>query len=515
MFYRADKSSCIRTGRVCQGYSTPKPPTPVRIAQPRRTLAPALTVHSATELHALEVFFIKTAPQLAGYFEHDFFRGCVLQLSLAEPTIRDAISALGMLHERTTRKRLLESSQNSLHLPMKLYNRAIRAIIDKVSGVSHDIQLVAMVNILFICFEYFQGNLHAAASHITGGINLLNNWRVMHQQEARRPWGQQYTSVEANFMERQVAPLLSLFNINAFQWGVDISNLFLLNPLDEQGRLILSTRFELLSEARVALMDLITITTWHFQQLDLVSEQDGPSEAEASRIHNLIVESFAQWGGKFDDLIERKERNWNESERRAADSIFIMRHGLDCEIASYYELEAEDFDWDINRRTFDSTVGYRLDNIASDTERFSDELSRSLSLDFGMIFPLHGVAWRSKWPHLHRRGFDLRSRLPQLASMPNSSTYNSISRRMVELEDAHLDWTPEQASAEGLPPPSRLRIHDFSVAVDEQQQGRLPVFAVTFWSKPDGPKGPWYFLTEHIHLGPGVHRKEATTLITA
>ena len=150
-----------------------------------------------------------------------------MQLSLAEPTIRDAISALGMLHERTTRKRLLEPSQNSLHLPMKLYNRAIRAIIDKVSGVSHDIQLVAMVNILFICFEYFQGNLHAAASHITGGINLLNNWRVMHQQEARRPWGQQYTSVEANFMERQVAPLLSLFNINAFQWGVDISNLFL------------------------------------------------------------------------------------------------------------------------------------------------------------------------------------------------------------------------------------------------------------------------------------------------
>lgn len=386
---------------------------------------------------------------------------------------------------------------------MKLYNRAIRAIIDKVSGASHNTQLVAMVNILFICFEYFQGNLHAAASHITGGINLLNSWREMHQKESRRPWGQQYASVEANFMEKQVAPLLSLFNINTFQWGIDAGHLFLLNPVDDQGSLIQPKRFELLSEARVALMDLITITTWHFQQFDVLLEQGGSSDSETSKIQNIITQSFSEWGAKFDDLVQRQEQSWNETERRAADSIFIMRHGLYCEIASYSEYEPEDFDWDINRRAFDSTVGNRLNNIAADTERFSDELSRSLSLDFGMIFPLHGVAWRSKWPHLHRKGLDLRSRLPQLPSMPNSSAYNSISRRMVELENAYLDRTPEQAEAEGLPPPSRLRVHDFSVAVDEQEQGRLPVYAVTFWSKPDGPSGPWYFLTEHIHLGPG------------
>lgn len=124
-----------------------------------------------------------------------------------------------------------------------------------------------MVNVLFTCLAIFQGNAKAAASHITAGIKLL---------QARReknggltvPWGRKYTSFEAQFMETEVAPLLSLFNTNAVECAGGHRSKFLLNPVDEHGALLLTTRLETLNEARVGLIDMITDATCACSSLD-------------------------------------------------------------------------------------------------------------------------------------------------------------------------------------------------------------------------------------------------------
>ncbi|KAJ5979691.1 hypothetical protein N7481_006989 [Penicillium waksmanii] len=428
----------------------------------------------------------------------------VLHLSLAEPTIRQAIAALGSLHEQATAAKLQPLRQNALTpgLPNKLYNKAIRYLIEKLTTDPHDIQLVAIVNVLFICFEYFQGNLEAAASHIRSGINLLNSWRQTSRKQLGRPWGKQYDSHEANFMETEIGPLLSLFNINSFQWDVDMGTTLLLNPVDAEGNVILPESFESIEEARVALLDLIASASLQFQQYDSPFNQQERSDTQLSIIKELVTYDRTQWNSKFDDLVRCKERTWTESEQRAADAVKIMSFGFDCQIGSYQQ-ECFPMDWATNRSAYDLAVMTRLSNLSSDATRSTDDLSKAFSLDFGMAFPLHSVAWRSSWSHIDRHGLDLRSRIAQPELLETTKPYNSISYRMKELERLYLDSTPQAALEEGHPPPRQIRIHDFSVdGASQTDQGQSPLFSVTFWSKLDGPQGPWYCLTEDMQLGP-------------
>lgn len=95
-----------------------------------RPLAPAPVVESPTEFRALEIFFRKTAPQLAGYFEGSFFLGSVLQASLTELAVRQAIAALAVLHEQMM-ARHLDKRDLDASVPIQLYNRAIRTIVEK------------------------------------------------------------------------------------------------------------------------------------------------------------------------------------------------------------------------------------------------------------------------------------------------------------------------------------------------------------------------------------------------
>lgn len=431
-----------------------------------------------------------------------------MQLSLAEPTIRQAIAALGSLHEHATADKLQSSRPNSLipGLPIKLYNKAIRSLIEKLATDPHNIQLVAIVNILFICFEYFQGNLEAAASHIRSGINLLNSWRQTSRKQFGRPWGQQYDSHEANFMETEIGPLLSLFNINSFQWDVDTRTTLLLNPVDDEGNIILPEKFDSIEEARAALLDLIASASLHFQQYDLLSKQQG-SDAHLSIIQELVAYDREQWNSKFDALVRCKERTWIESEQRAADAVKIMSFGFDCQIGSY-QGESYAMDWNTNRSAYDSAVMTRLSKLSSDAVQSTDDLSDAFSLDFGMAFPLHSVAWRSSSSHTDRQGLDLLTRIAQPELLETTKPYNSISSRMKELEELYLDRTPQIALDQGHPPPEHVRIHDFSVAgASQADPGQSPSFSVTFWSKPDGPEEPWYCLTEDMQLGPAMLTK--------
>lgn len=71
-----------------------------------------------------------------------------------------------------------------------------------------------MANVLFTCFEYFQGNVTAARTHVKSGINLLNSWRKDARAISNKPWGENYDSFESYFMETEIAPLLSVFLVN-------------------------------------------------------------------------------------------------------------------------------------------------------------------------------------------------------------------------------------------------------------------------------------------------------------
>jgi hypothetical protein len=384
----------------------------------------------------LEVFFLCTAPALAGYFEHAFFQGSVLQFSLGEPAILQAIAALGSLHEQAAASDIQDLHRKPLlpELPLKLYNRAIRVMVEKITADHNNLPFIAMVNILFICFEYFQSNLQAAASHIRGGIDILNNWRAKNIINRGKHGRYRYVSSEAEFMETEVAPLLCTFNINAVQWGVGVQASVVPDPpTDPSGSDIsMPHRFETLKAARAALLKLVISATWEFE----------PSKL----------------------------------------GVYSYQAQSHC-------------DWDKYREQYEETAAL-INKLIADTNHFPNDLSRAFSLDFRMMFPLHPVAWRCRWPHLHRVGLDLRARLPSLNSLPAAKKYHTVSARIMEIEEAYQNTSAAKSIS-----PEILNIQDYSVVISQGEQGQPPVFDVTFWNKPDGLDGPWYSFTESIQLG--------------
>jgi hypothetical protein len=112
---------------------------------------------------ALEFFFHKSAPLLAGLFESVFWNGSVLQLSLARPAIRQAIATIGSVHEGQGLKRLQNGSSSSgdsstgPETAMQPYNRAIRLVIARENVDPNTIPAVTMASILFTCLEFPRG----------------------------------------------------------------------------------------------------------------------------------------------------------------------------------------------------------------------------------------------------------------------------------------------------------------------------------------------------------------------
>jgi hypothetical protein len=451
-------------------------------------------VDDPIEPPALEFFFIKTAPQLAGFFGNTFFQHSVLQQSLAEPAIRQAIAAIGILHEQTATGRngtTFGKAPRNVHI--KLYNRSIRAVLDKVAVSPNATPLLAMTNVLFTCLEIFQGNAKVAAGHITSGIKLLQTWRKKNGGPIAS-WGRKYTSFEAQFMETEVAPLLSLFNTNAVECAGGHRSKFLLNPVDKHGALLLATRFETLNEARIGLIDMITDATCVCTGLD-----DGLLHRHLADIDavQFVKQNLDRWQRNVDDLIRRQKCTWNAKEQQIADVIRIIKLATIFGVRAY-EAQSE-CEWDIHRAQYEDLIRF-ADAIFSDLGRFPDELSRTLSLDFGLIFPLHAVAWKCRWPGLRRQGLDLLRRSSRREWLFEALHYHAIFSRIMEIEEASCGLPSGVQPDDDWLPPEHVRICDFLVYGKATPPGGTPVYKVTFFSRPQGSDGPLRSVTEEMRL---------------
>lgn len=461
-----------------------------------RVLAPAPAVENSLEIQSLEFFFRKTSPQLAGFFGGPFFQGSVLQLCLAEPAIRQATSAIGFLHEQIATGKFSLGGEKLQNVHLQLYNRSIRSVIDKAATGLTAFPLVATANILFTCLEIFRGDVPAAKKHIKNGINLLRAWRERNGAP-RRTWGKKYPTFEACFMETEIAPVLSLFNTNVVECGIGGRTDLMLNPVDECGRLLLANQFENLNEARVGLIDIITHATLHCGQVENGLLHRRYSDVEAFVVSNSVQQNLERWVANVDDLIHRKWQSWSTKEKQVADVISII--SLSTRFGTRSCLVENESAWDSYRHEYEELI--RLaESIVSDHKRFPDSLSRTLSLDLGMIFPLHAVAWKCRWPKLRRKGLDLLLRIPRREWLFEAKHYHQIFSRIMNIEEEHLGLEFGSEPDEYWLPPENVRIHDFMVTPQPTSSIGPPGHAVTFWSKPEGLDGPWSRRIEIIHL---------------
>jgi hypothetical protein len=299
-------------------------------------------------------------------------------------------------------------------------------------------------------------------------------------------------------METEIAPLLSLFNVNVLKFGPRDRARLLLNSVDDIGQLVLADQFETLREARVALLDLVSVSITSFEYFDQIVGHGELPMADILIFFDGMRTGLSQWKAKFEDLARRQEHSWNQKEQAAANVIHVMGFSGDIGMTAY-QVNGES-DWDAYRSDYEEFIQL-AESLVSDQNHYPDPLAKVLSLDFGMIFPLHAVAWKCRWPHLRRKGLDLFHKIPKREWSLVSERYHAIFSQIMEIEESHLHLAPGTIPDENVLPPEHVRIHDFQMVPHRTSPGERPLFAVSFFRKPNGLDSDWHCQTEYLHLG--------------
>lgn len=476
-------SRCINTGRHCDGYLTEQSNTVVP-----RTLAPTPYVESPHEPQALEFFFLRSAPQLSGFFGSAFFQGSILRLSLSEPSIRQAMAAIGALQTQSVMEESGTSKMMSApNFHLQLYNRSIRAIMEKIATGPGALPLVAAANVLFICLEMLQGNIAAVEVHTKNGMDLVRTWRERNREPVK-PWGQKYTSPEMNFMESEIVPLISLFNGHQIRNGVGKRANILLNPADDLGGPVLPSHFDTVLEAAAGIIDIYSLNL----------EDNGQENKD--HLHELssrAQRNFEQWMHGLDDLVSRQKHVWTKWEREVGFSLLIVKLGF-WFISMSNRIKSE-CEWDAYRTEYEE-LNQLIESLFSEKSPISGDVSSMFALTLVILPALHAVAWKCRWPILRRRGLDLAARMPRREWIYETRHYHSIFSRIMEIEEAQLNLPPGGLPEENWVPPEHKRIHHFTVAARRTSSVQSMLYDVTFVSKPDGPDGPLKYFTEEMQF---------------
>ncbi|KAJ5414568.1 hypothetical protein N7509_001195 [Penicillium cosmopolitanum] len=476
-----------------------------------RTLVPAARVDSPIEPRALEYFFHRTAPQLAGFFDGAFFQSSVLHASLEEPAIRQTLAAIAIVHEGKTLNPVEGQSLGSTS-PIQLYNKAIRGIVQKTMKEPNAVSLVAMISILFACLEYLRGNAAMSRSHITSGIQIFQSW-MENKKSQNQSSGRDDTSIGSHFMETEIGPILLSLRTIVLDRDTAKNLRLLMNPVNVHGDLTLGDRFDTVQQARVGLVDLITQTNLRFDKLDKYCPLGPQYNEKASLIIKSVEKTFAQWDANFDDLALRRGSSWVKRQRPSINAVRLIKFDLSFGVRNY--LADSECAWDAGRADFEEALSL-IENLITDRDRFCPGNNfRPLSLDFAIIYCLHTLSWKCRWPRLRRWGLDLFRRICGREWLLDAEKYFIIFSRIMEIEEAGTNSSnqlelPDGGPQENILPHEHLRIHHFQVSVSNQaspspEDPEQPTkYSVTFWSKPYGIDGPWHKLTEPLQPGASV-----------
>lgn len=168
------------------------------------------------DLHERRIFHrfqFCTIPAFAGCADFDFWNNLVLRVGRQESIVRNAIVALGTLHEeyqlRGGRYNMMVKQQPSYQYALQLYSKAMTELNARLAkGDQEDTRYALISCILFVCFEILQRNSMAGLTHFESGIRVLLG--IINQQRAASQ-SPATSQSPAPLAESEVETLLRIF----------------------------------------------------------------------------------------------------------------------------------------------------------------------------------------------------------------------------------------------------------------------------------------------------------------
>lgn len=400
-----------------------------------RTLLPLLR-GDQEERRYFDFFRSRTAPDLAGYFDANFWDHFVLQLSQAEPAVHHAVVALASLHEdfndRTAYK--VGSQQYSL----SQYNKSLVSLSRYMStGKERSVDKVMICCILFAAFESFRGDYEMAGQHLKCGLKILSSSR-------QDPLSSKFTNDD----------IVPVFIRLCVQFKSMIPTNFALDDLTT-GAVSVPRRFSRLGEARDTIYTIMTLVFDFNAKVEVLilengeiqSEKDAEMVLEQQAHHRSLLE---QWQVVFDDFLSQLSRSMDCKDLSGAILLKILYSTLTIFLNLSFSFLQCQFDrflpW------FQNIVSLAKSLIkATEETRVSPEV-HSLGLDMGIIAPLYFVATRCRDPLLRREAIHLLSS-PRCEGPWDASIAAIVAGRVIAIEEEGL---PQVKVAQDVPESSRI-----------------------------------------------------------
>lgn len=155
----------------------------------------------------------RTAPELSGYMDADFYNAMMLQMSRDQPAIRHAVIALGALHESVKTHDMLKSDLKTLSL--RHYTKAIQELAKSSREKTQSVCVTLICCVLFIWIETLQKNHALRMQQLTAGLKILSEWQ-------RTVVGSGSTSgQDIQFIRKQLVPIFTRMDLQgvSFEHG--------------------------------------------------------------------------------------------------------------------------------------------------------------------------------------------------------------------------------------------------------------------------------------------------------
>ncbi|KAL1598671.1 hypothetical protein SLS60_007811 [Paraconiothyrium brasiliense] len=191
-----------------------------------RPLSTTTTAEGSAEERSFAYFRRNTSAQFAAPFGNQLWESLVLQIGERERCVKQAIVALGALHESFTEEHLVshlgspitpyllhKPSWNLTNLATKSYTCALRELKEYIlPGTFNGLHVSLLCCILFTSFEWLRGSYAAATTHLRSGLYILRQWSS--SASTNTP--------TAHFIRKQLAPMFVRLSIQARTFSQDI-----------------------------------------------------------------------------------------------------------------------------------------------------------------------------------------------------------------------------------------------------------------------------------------------------
>jgi transcription factor-like protein len=438
-------------------------------------------------LRSIELFFIKAAPQLSGYFQDPFWK-FVLQVSFDEVSIRHALIAISAVYEEECMVWEPSSRTAALKkLSLDYYNRAIRSMVKKMQ--EKDSIIVPVIGcLLFVCLEFLRRDIWAAIKHIDGGIKMIEQARAKTKNPAKMDAA--LPSFETELVERVISPLVSSLNITASVFGRPGMYFFSRHGEPESSVLFINP-MRTMEEAVTSLLDLTNTTTRFLHSIGKKKYTTGMLEMSDYVKQKDLLKMFAGWKSRFDSLEDEQGELWVSNIVRGKS----MLRAVHLTISLWLDTSCTTYEsaWDAHKEKFEELMGL-VEGVMKDDVRFAETNGKAFSFELGIIPALELIARKCRYPKIRRRALLFLRKSPKRECLFDSFYSAVLDERVMELEEQAFKLPPGQIPDENQLPPEHARIHLIFFAYEEIPG--LRGWPVSFLSKPRGPNEDWFIRKE-------------------